>query len=183
MSALPAGGFGPVGWLPVQFGMGLLQANSAIDVSVENALFNLAGSAVGAFLTTLLVGAIMVALAPEYTQRRMGDVVNGPLKSFGYGFVSLVFIVLVTLILAITIIGLVVAIPFAILSYVVWAIGSAIAFLAIADRLVGHDEGWIKALLIGAGISGLLTVTGIGALVGFCIGAAGFGAVLQAYLE
>jgi hypothetical protein len=36
----------------------------------------------------------------------------------------------------------------------------------------------VKPLLVGAGIDGGLTLTGIGVLVSVCIGAAGFGAVL-----
>lgn len=164
-----------VGWM--------LQANPPVDVSLRSTLLNVVGGAVGAFLTTLIVGAIMVAVAPEYTQRRMANVVERPLASFGYGLVSLVFIVLVTIVLIITIIGILLAIPFVILSYVVWAVGSAIAFLAIADRIVGHEEGWARPLVIGAGINGALTLTGIGGLLSFCVGAAGFGAVLQAYLE
>ncbi|MFB6308685.1 MAG: hypothetical protein ABEH35_05075 [Haloarculaceae archaeon] len=160
----------------------LLQA-SGVDVSVDLSLFSVVGTAVGAFLTTLALGAVMVALAPEYTRHRMAEVVDQPLGAFVYGIVSLVFIVLVTIVLVFTVIGIVVALPLLALSYVVWAIGSAIAFLAIADRLVGHEDGWARPLLVGAGINGLLTVTGAGAIVSFCIGAAGFGAVLQAYLE
>ncbi|WP_370518596.1 hypothetical protein [Natronomonas sp. CBA1123] len=148
-----------------------------------NPLVSLLGSAAGAFLTTLVVGAIMIALAPEYTEVRMADVLDNPLGSFLYGLVCLVFVVLVTFVLAITIIGIVVAIPFALLSYLVWAVGAAIAFLAIGDRLVGHEDGWPKPLLVGAAINGALTLTGVGSIVTFGIGAAGFGAVLRAYLE
>ncbi|WP_433633285.1 hypothetical protein [Halomicrococcus sp. NG-SE-24] len=143
---------------------------------------NVAGSAVGAFLTTLLVGGIMVAAAPEYTRQRMAQVLENPVETFIYGLVSLLVVILVTVVLVITIIGIVVAIPFLLLVWVVWAVGSAIGFLAIADRLVGHEDGWTKPLLVGAGINGLLTLTGIGGLVSVCVGAAGFGAVLRAYL-
>jgi hypothetical protein len=183
MTVLLVGGFWSTGINPALFGMRLLQTGPAVDVSAGSPLLNVVGSAIGAFLTTLLVGAIMVAVAPEYTHRRMEQVVDQPLACFGYGIVALVFIVLVTIVLVVTIIGIVIAIPFVILSYVVWAIGSAIAFLAIGDRLVGHDEGWTRPLLIGAGINGLLTLTGIGGLVSFGAGATGFGAVLRTYLE
>jgi hypothetical protein len=173
---------GPEQWVTTHLPGGVLHTGPGIDVSIEPSLTNVVGSAASVFLTTLLVGAIIVALAPEYTQRRMADVVDRPIGTFGYGLVSIVLLVLVTIVLVITIIGILIAIPFAVLSYVVWAIGSAIAFLAVADRLVGHRDGWAKPLIVGAGINGLLTLTGIGALVSFCVGAAGFGAVLQAHL-
>lgn len=161
----------------------LLQGGPNVDLSLGSALLNVVGGAVGAFLTTFLVGAVLIAFGPEYTRRRMADVVENPLGSLAYGLVSLVFVVLVTVLLVITIVGILVAVPFAILSYVVWAVGSAVAFLAVGDRLVGHAGGWTRPLLVGAGINGLLALTGIGGLLSFAVGAAGFGAVLRAYLE
>lgn len=143
----------------------------------------LAGGAVGAFLTTLVIGAILVAIAPEYTQRMMRDVAEEPVGSFVYGLLSLLLLLAASFLLFITIIGIVVALPLLLVAWVVWGVGAAIAYLAIADRLVGHDDGWLKALLVGAGINGVLTITGIGGLVAFGIGAAGFGAVLRSYLD
>lgn len=145
--------------------------------------FRLIGSALGAFVTTLVVGAILLAISPDYTERTMGAVVDEPVESFLYGLVCLVFVVLVTIVLVVTIIGILLAIPFALLAYLVWAVGASIAFLAIGDRLVGHEDGWKKPLLVAAGINGGLTLTGIGGLLTFGIGAAGFGAVLRQYLE
>jgi hypothetical protein len=67
-------------------------------------------------------------------------------------------------------------------AYLAWAVGASIAFLAVGDRLVGHEDGWTKPLLVGAAINGGLTLTGIGGIVTFGIGAAGFGAVLRDFL-
>jgi hypothetical protein len=85
----------------------------------------------------------------------------------------------VTIVLAITIIGIILAIPFAILAAVIWAVGAAIAALAVADRFVSIEDGWTKPLLLAAGLNGALALTGIGGLVAFCLGAVGFGAVLR----
>ena len=159
----------------------LLQQNPPVDVPAANPVAGLAGGAVTTFLTTLIVGAIMVALAPEYTRARMAGVLEEPVGTFLYGLVALVALFVVAVLLAITVVGLVLAVPLLILAYVVWAVGSAIAFLAIGDRFVGHEDGWTKALLVAAGINGLLTLTGIGGIVSFCVGAAGFGAVLRSY--
>jgi len=150
---------------------------------VANPFVNLVGSAVGAFLTTLVVGAILVAVTPDYTERKMASLLDEPVSSFLYGFVSLVFFLLVIIVLAITIVGIIVAIPLALVLYLVWAVGAAIAFLAIGERLVGRDGGWAKPLVVGAGINGALTLTGIGGIVTFAVGAAGFGAVLRDFLS
>jgi hypothetical protein len=140
------------------------------------------GSAVSTFLTTLLVGAILIAVAPDYTERQMEAVRADPLDSFLYGFAAIVFVVLLTVLLFVTIVGLVLAIPLAVLAFLLWAVGAAIAFLAISDRLVGREDGWAKPLVVAAAIDGGLTLTGIGGLVALCIGAAGFGAVLRDWL-
>ena len=143
----------------------------------------LAGGAVGAFLTTLVVGAILVAIFPEYTQRMMTSVTEEPVESLVYGLLALVLLLVASFLLFITIIGIVVAIPLLLLAWVVWGVGAAIAYLAIADRLVGHRDGWLKPLLVAAGINGVLTMTGIGGLIAFAIGAAGFGAVLRSRMS
>lgn len=159
-----------------------LQSFEVPDPSGIDVVASLGGSAISTAVTTILLGAILVALAPAYTERKMDEVRENVVGSFVYGLVSLVFLLLVMLVLLITIIGIPLAILFGILAFVAWAIGSAIAFLAIADRLVDHEGGWLVPLLIAGGINGGLTLTGVGALVSFCVGAAGFGAVVRDYL-
>ena len=154
------------------------QLGPNVDVGVDPGT-GLAGGAVGAFLTTVIVGGLMLAIVPDYTERMRELLLDEPVGAFVYGVVALLALVVVTVLLAITIIGLLVAVPLALVAYVVWAVGAAIAYLAIGDRLIGHDDGWLKPLLVGAGINGVLTLTGIGGLIAFCIGAAGFGAVLR----
>jgi hypothetical protein len=136
-------------------------------------------SAVSAFLTTLLVGGIMVALAPAYTSARMADVRDDPIGTFVYGFASVVLLVLATVVLVVTLIGILLAVPLLLVAYLVWAVGSAIAFLAVAERLVGREDGWLTPLLLAAAFAGGLTLTGAGGLIAFGVGAAGFGAVLR----
>jgi hypothetical protein len=150
----------------------------AVDVAV-----GLGGSAVGAFLTTLLVGGILVALAPEYVERMTGVVQDDPSGVLVYGVLASVVVALVTVGLAVTVVGLVAAVPIAVVAAVVWAVGSAVATLAVADRLLDREEGWLKPLVVAAAVNGALTLTGVGGLVAFCIGAAGFGAVVRDYLD
>lgn len=85
--------------------------------------------------------------------------------------------------LAITIVGIVVVIPLALVAAVVWVVGVTIGYLAIADRLVGREDGWTTPLLVATGINGALPLTGIGGLVSFAVGAVGVGAVINDYRE
>lgn len=145
-----------------------------VDVGV-----GVGGSALGSFVTTLAVGAIMVALAPAFVERTMTVVADEPAASFGYGLAVLLGLLVVSVLLAITGFGLLVVIPLLLIAVVVWAIGSVVAFLAIADRLLDRGDGWLVPLLVAAAINGGLTLTGVGGIVAFCIGAAGFGAVVR----
>jgi hypothetical protein len=144
---------------------------------------SLGGGAVGAFLTTLLVGGIMIALAPAYTERLMDRVREETVDSFIYGLFSLAALILLAVLLVLTIVGILVVIPLLLIAALIWAIGAAVAFLAIGERLVDSDDGWLKPLLVGALINGGLALTGIGGLISFAVGAAGFGALLRDWQE
>ncbi|CQH57917.1 uncharacterized protein HHUB_2628 [Halobacterium hubeiense] len=158
------------------------QAGSGLDVDVTLGQ-GLVGGAVGAFLTTLVVGAIAVAVFPERTERLMARVLDDPVNSFAYGLFSVLALFVVAILLVFTVVGIVVALPLVLVAYVVWAVGAAVAYLAVADRLVGHEDGWLKALLVAATINGALAATGVGGLLAVVVGITGFGAVLQPYLD
>ncbi|QSG05375.1 hypothetical protein [Halapricum desulfuricans] len=157
----------------------VLQAFDAPDPGGIDIAFSLGGGAASAFLSTLLVGAILVALAPDYTERQIDEIRENVVGAFIYGVVSLIALLLLSLVLFITIVGVPVAVALLVLAVVLWAVGAAIAFLAIADSLVGHDDGWAVPLVLAAGINGGLALTGIGGLVSFFVGAVGFGTVLR----
>ncbi|QRV15573.1 hypothetical protein JMJ58_01320 [Haloterrigena salifodinae] len=152
--------------------------NPGVDVDI-GAPTGLVSGAVVAFLTTLVVGTILVAVAPAYTERMMAAVLEDPVGGFLYGILSLLALGLLTLLLVITIVGIFVAIPLGLAAYLVWSVGAAIGYLAIAERLVGRDDGWLTPLLVAAAINGALALTGIGGLISLCVGAAGFGIVLR----
>ena len=143
----------------------------------------LGSSAVGAFVSTVLVGGLLVTLAPEYTERLIERVRRDTVGSFVYGLLALVVLILVLVVLVVTLVGIVVAVPLAIVIGLAWAVGASVAFLAVGERLVGRDDGWLAPLLVGALINGGLTLTGIGGLVTFAVGAAGFGALLRDWQE
>ena len=150
-----------------------------VDVDLASGL---GGGALGAFLTTLIVGAILIAILPEYTQSRMDAVVRDPVPSFLYGLLAFLALIVVTVVLVLTVIGILVAIPLVLVATLLWSVGAVIGYLAIADRLIGHADGWLKPLLVASVINGGLALTGVGGLVSFAVGAAGFGTVLRGYL-
>ncbi|TYL38242.1 hypothetical protein CV102_13685 [Natronococcus pandeyae] len=156
----------------------VLQNGVDVDTGLDGPS-SLVSGAIGAFLTTLIIGAILVAVSPEYTERMVEDVPQDPLASFLYGFLALILLALAIAVLVLTIVGILVAIPLVIVAYLAWAVGATIALLAIGVRLVGREDGWTKPLLVAAAINGGLALTGVGGLVSFVIGAVGFGAVLR----
>lgn len=82
-----------------------------------SSVVSVASGALGAFVTTLAAGAVLVALAPAYTDARMSDVLEEPLETFLYGLACLVVLVLAIVVLVVTLIGIVVAVPLAVLAY------------------------------------------------------------------
>lgn len=157
-----------------------IPAVSGFDVSVD-LLPSLGGGAVVTFLTTLIVGVTLIALVPDYVERRMASIAAKPIDSFLYGLiVLLVLAVAITLLLAV--VGAAVAALLVIVATLLWSIGATIAYLAIADRLTRRGGGWAKPLLVAAIINGGLALTGVGGLISVAVGAAGFGAVLRGYL-
>lgn len=155
---------------------------SGFDVGVD-LLFGLGGSAVAAFLTTLVVGGILVALVPHYVERTTASVAGNPIDSLLYGVVTLLILLVAVLVLFVTVIGVAVAVPLLVVTTILWSVGATIAYLAIADRLTGRGGGWSKPLLTAAIINGGLTLTGVGGLISLTVGAAGFGAVLRGRLD
>lgn len=158
----------------------VLQNGVDVDTGLDGPSSLISGG-IGAFLTTLIIGAVLVAVSPEYTERMVEDVPQDPLASFLYGFLALILLALAIAVLVLTIVGILVAVPLVIVAYLAWAVGATIALLAIGDRLVGREDGWTKPLLVAAAINGGLALTGIGGLVSFVIGAVGFGAVLRGF--
>lgn len=154
----------------------LAQVGQPGDVPVGESLF---GGAVGAFFSTLVVAAVLVTFVPGYVERMIAALTDDPVPSFAVGFAAFLALVVVIVVLFITIVGILLAVPLLLVLWVAWAVGSAIAYLAVAERIVDRDDGWGVPVLVAAAISGVLAITGIGGLIGFCVGAAGFGAVLR----
>ena len=167
--------------LPAAVGTVALIATEDPEINIE-VTEGLGSGALGAFLSTLIVGVLLMALVPEYTDRMKQSVIDDPVQSVLYGVFFVLGLVMLIVALVLTIVGILVVIPLALLAYVLWAVGSAIAFLAIGERVVDSED-WRLPLLVGALLNGGLALTGVGGLFSFLIGAAGFGAVVRDLLE
>ncbi|SNZ03110.1 hypothetical protein SAMN06269185_0193 [Natronoarchaeum philippinense] len=161
----------------------LLLLQSDVNISVGSPISGVLGGAVTAFLTTLVVGAIVLAIRPEYVRQTAASFLDDLVGSLVYGVIGLVGVACITFLLVITLIGIPLAVLFVLLAYLLWAVGAAIAFFAIGERLVDRPDEPLVALAVGAGINGALVLTGIGSIVALCIGAGGFGAVVRRWLE
>jgi hypothetical protein len=132
-------------------------------------------SAAAAFLATLVAGEILISSYPGQLSDSQYRLTAQPLRSLGYGLIPFAAGV-----------GLVALLPtpaFALLfnvgAYLFWAVGAAVSFLVCSEQLVQRSGDSTRALLVAAGLSGGLTLTGVGAVLAFGIGAAGCGAVLN----
>lgn len=151
---------------------------NGIDAPIRTGT-GLVASAVWTFLVTVILGGILVAIAPEYTRARMADVGANPVGNFLFGLVALVLVIVVAVIFAITIIGIPIAMLLGLVAYLLWIFGAIIAYLAIADRLIGPRNQFLGLLLLAGAINGILVLTGIGSIISFIVGATGFGTVVR----
>lgn len=163
-----------LGWFVAQGG------GIDVDVSLGEGVLGSAGSA---FLGTILVGAILVAVLPDYTERMMAAVLDDPVGSFLYGLAAVLAVVVLTVALVVSLVGIPVLLVLAPVVAIVVIAGDAIAFLAIADRLVDSDDGWLVPLVVAGTLNGGLVLTGVGGIVAAVIGIAGFGAVVSDALQ
>lgn len=152
---------------------------AAFPIDPVTGVAGLFGSGMSAFLLTVLLGGLALVVAPAYTERMVGSVGDDPAGCFVYGVATLVALVLLTIALVVTVLGVLLAIALVLLAVGLWGVGAAVAYTAIGDHLVGHEDGWFQPLVVGGAINGLLTMTGIGGIVAFIIGAVGFGALLR----
>ncbi|WP_327051990.1 hypothetical protein [Halomicrococcus gelatinilyticus] len=132
---------------------------------------------VGGGLSTLVVGGLLLAAAPDYTDRIVDQISDEPVACFGWGLAVLVLFVGTTVLLAITVVGIVLVIPLVLAVAVVGVVGSALGYLALFGRVV--ESRWL-ALGLGALVAGLTNVVPVlGSVVGFVVGSVGVGAVVR----
>ena len=133
------------------------------------------------FLVNLLLGGIVLGVAPDYTAEMAEEIRRSPGGSFLIGLVANVAFAIAFVILLVTIIGIVVALPAALILAVVGIAGTAAAVVAIGTALTGDRPGGFT-LLVGSlalALVGLVPI--LGQLVQWLVSTAGLGAVLGNY--
>ncbi|QCS41390.1 hypothetical protein [Natrinema versiforme] len=129
--------------------------------------------AIGPAAVTLVIGGLLIIVSPDGTRRRTDRALESPGAAFVYGLASLIGVIGASVLLAITVIGLVLAIPL-LLGYVfVLIVAGELGYLAVG-RLAA--DAWPAALavaIIVAALVGLVPI--LGGLVGFVIGMIGMG--------
>lgn len=135
---------------------------------------SLMAQAVAGGLMTLVIGGLLIVLAPEYTERTTGRIRETPVEAMLYGLGITILVVIVFVILILTVIGIIVVIPLAIALAVVAELG----YLA-AGRSVTDD--WGPALLVAIGVAAIASgVPILGGLVALVLSSMGVGG---AYLD
>ena len=132
------------------------------------------GEAVAAAFISLVVGGGLILLAPDYTDRTTQRILDEPgrtvLHGIGIGFLAMIALV----VLILTVVGILLAIPLAIVLVVFGELG----YLAVG-RLFTDD--WSVVLLVAVGTSAIVGgLPVLGALLGLVLSSLGLGA---AYLE
>lgn len=129
---------------------------------------------VTAALITLVVGGLLLVVAPRYTERVTDRVLEKPGASFLWGLGVLVGVVVLSFVLALTGIGMIVAIPLLLAFVLVAIVAGEFGYLA-AGRLAGGNRG--VTLLIAVALSAFAgAVPILGYLVALFVSSAGLGA-------
>ncbi|KAB1194612.1 hypothetical protein GJR96_14640 [Haloferax sp. MBLA0076] len=152
------------------------------DPSTFARFFGSTVSAVGTFVGTLILGALLIALAPDFTERVIDTIEDEPVTSFLWGFGIFVAFIVVIIVLIITLIGIVVAVPLIFLMIFVSLFGGALVFIYVGERLLEaanvETSRW-GHLVAGAFVATVLAaIPVIGGITNFVVNTVGVGALV-----
>lgn len=160
-------------------------AQSIPDVSREFG-FDPVLSFVGKLLLNLALGAVVLGVAPEFSRSLVDRIRSHPVESFLYGLLTYVAVVVLTVLLALTIVGLLVVVPGLLVLAVVGLVANGVAVVAVGTLLAessGESALW-KSLVVGAVAVSLLTaIPPLTEPVNFLLGTVGMGAIAARYWE
>lgn len=130
------------------------------------------------FLVNLVLGAVLLLVFPDGSRRLARRLRDEPLSTGLYGLVALIGIPILLVLVAITIIGIPLAIIGALLFAVMVWVGSIYGRYAVGEWLLGYvgtDNRWL-ALVVGLVVVGLVSLVPIlGGLVEFVVLLLGLG--------
>lgn len=170
--------------LDAALGSGALDATHVVlqgTGEVNQQQFDPIVQATGGFFFTLIVGAIVLAAAPNYVDSIIEDIYDEPVASFAWGVLVLIVFVGSVILLAITIVGIILVIPLLLAFIVLAIVGNVLAFLAVCDGVV--DSRWVALVVAAAGVAIVNFIPVIGAIISFVIGSVGMGAVVRRWVQ
>jgi hypothetical protein len=137
-------------------------------------------------LVNLVVGAIVLGVAPDFTRRTAARIRENPGGTTLMGIVVGIAAIVVTVLLALTIVGLLVVIPGLVVLALVQLAATAAAVVALGLALLSR-RGSVshgRALVVGSVVLALVgLVPLLGPLVTWLVTSAGLGAVANGYLD
>lgn len=131
----------------------------------------------------LLVGVLLVGLVPDYVRKTTEWIRNEPVSSFLWGLGISIVLGILIFVFAITIVGLLLAVPLVILGLILGIVGNVLAMttigILILERADREADLW-PALFVGVAIAVIVgLVPFVGGLFNFVVGMIGFGAVVS----
>ncbi|WP_248517559.1 hypothetical protein [Salinarchaeum laminariae] len=149
--------------------------------NVNQPQFSPAVESGGGLIATLVVGAIMLAAAPNYVDSIVEDVRQEPVASFAWGIISLIVFVIAIILLALTIVGIILVIPLAFAFILLAIMGNVLAFIAVCDEFV--DNRWMALVVAAIAVAVLNVIPVVGGIISFVIGSVGMGAVIRRIVQ
>lgn len=181
---------GIVAALAVVVGLAVLSVEPATAQSLPETprrpVFGPIASFVAGLAVNLVLGAIVVAVVPDYARAIVARIRSQPLESFVFGIGAYVAFFVAAVLLAITVIGIVVLIPGAIVLAVVGVVANLLAVVTVGAVVTGtsRDSSLWTSLLAGSVVVSLLTaIPGVSGLVNFVLGTLGMGAIASRYWQ
>ena len=111
-------------------------------------------------VVNLVMAGLLVGIGPHYARECVNELHDDPGGSFGWGLLVGIGVPLVLIVLAITIVGLIVAIPGVLLLAVVGLAGGAVTIVWVGDSLTG-GRGSVGGKSIAVGALALAVPTAI----------------------
>lgn len=169
-------GGGAIALLALQ-GLATAQApNASVDLGIGGGLLI---QFLVSLVVYLLLGGALVAFGPRYANAMVLDIRDDPGGALGWGLVVGVAVPIVLVILAVTIIGLVVAIPGFVVLFALGIVGNAVTVAWIGTALTDSGN-QPDGVAVGVGALALAIVSSIpvlGGLLTTLVGLFGLGAV------
>lgn len=137
-----------------------------------------------ALVVYLLLGGALVALGPRYARKTVNELRVEPGVAFGWGLLVGIGVPIALVLVALTIIGLIVAIPGLIVLALVDVVGNAVTVVWLGSSLTGDDSLGGKAVAAGALVLAVpASIPVLGNLLTTLLGFFGLGVVSRGIYE